>query len=63
MPTPDSDNDRVEDLADDDIKPYEKRAINYLINEYLLVNHYKITSVTFAEENENQVFIDIMHSY
>lgn len=37
------------------IKPHEKRAINFLVNEYLLIHDYKLTSVTFAEENENQV--------
>ena len=37
------------------IKPHEKRAINFLVNEYLLLHDYKLTSVTFAEENENQV--------
>ena len=41
--------------GDDIIKPHEKRAINFLVNEYLLQYDYKLTSVTFAEENENQV--------
>jgi hypothetical protein len=35
--------------------PHEKNAINFLINEYLLSQDYKMTSVTFAEENESQV--------
>lgn len=26
--------------------------MNYLINEYLLTNNYKLTSVTFGEEND-----------
>lgn len=38
-----------------ELKPLEKRAINYLINEYLLHNEYKLTSITLAEENADQV--------
>jgi hypothetical protein len=34
--------------------PHEKNAINFLINEYLLEQNYKMTSVTFSEENESQ---------
>lgn len=37
------------------IKPYEQRALNFLINEYLLLQGYKLTSITFADENQNQV--------
>lgn len=37
------------------IKPHEQRALNFLINEYLLSHNYKLTSITFADENENQV--------
>lgn len=37
------------------IKPHEQRALNFLINEYLLLHGYKLTSITFADENENQV--------
>jgi hypothetical protein len=33
-------------------RPFERRALNYLINEYLLINNYKVTSVTFGEEND-----------
>lgn len=43
------------DSKEEPLRAYEKRAINYLINEYLLQNNYKLTSVTFSEENENQV--------
>ena len=39
----------------DPIKPYERRALNFLVNEYLLLNDYKVSSVTLAEENEDQV--------
>ncbi len=37
------------------IKPHEQRALNFLINEYLLLHGYKLTSITFADENEDQV--------
>ncbi|KAL1489480.1 hypothetical protein ABEB36_014368 [Hypothenemus hampei] len=40
------------------IKPYEQRALNFLINEYLLLQGYKLTSITFADENQNQDFDD-----
>ncbi|XP_025114881.1 lisH domain and HEAT repeat-containing protein KIAA1468-like isoform X4 [Pomacea canaliculata] len=52
---------KKEDLGnkqDDNIRPLEKKALNFLINEYLLSNNYKLTSVTFAEENEDQDFED-----
>lgn len=32
--------------------------MNFLINEYLLIHGYKLTSITFADENENQDFED-----
>lgn len=42
-------------LDNDPLKPHEQRALNFLINEYLLAHEYKLTSITFADENENQV--------
>jgi predicted RNase H-like nuclease (RuvC/YqgF family) len=33
--------------------PHDKNSINFLINEYLLQQNYKMTSVTFSEENES----------
>ncbi|XP_026680007.1 RAB11-binding protein RELCH-like [Diaphorina citri] len=42
----------------DPIKPHEKRCLNFLINEYLLHHNYKLTSITFADENEDQDFDD-----
>ncbi|CAL1537768.1 unnamed protein product, partial [Lymnaea stagnalis] len=42
----------------DTITPVEKKALNFLVNEYLLQANYKVTSVTFAEENEEQDFED-----
>ncbi|XP_067652799.1 RAB11-binding protein RELCH homolog [Haliotis asinina] len=44
--------------VEDNIKPLEQRALNFLVNEYLLLNDNKITSVTFSEENEEQDFED-----
>lgn len=44
-------------LIKNSIKPHEQRALNFLINEYLLLHGYKLTSITFADENENQVSI------
>ncbi|XP_066591487.1 RAB11-binding protein RELCH homolog [Prorops nasuta] len=45
---------------DDDspIKPHEQRALNFLVNEYLLARSYKLTSITFSDENDNQDFED-----
>ncbi|GFO28822.1 lish domain and heat repeat-containing protein kiaa1468 [Plakobranchus ocellatus] len=40
------------------ITPLERKALNFLVNEYLLQADYKVTSVTFAEENEDQDFED-----
>lgn len=40
------------------IKPHEQRALNFLINEYLLARSCKLTSITFSDENENQDFED-----
>uniref|UniRef100_A0A670ZUZ8 LisH domain and HEAT repeat-containing protein KIAA1468 n=1 Tax=Pseudonaja textilis TaxID=8673 RepID=A0A670ZUZ8_PSETE len=38
------------------IKPLEKRALNFLVNEFLLKNGYKLTSITFSDENDDQDF-------
>ncbi|GAB1600715.1 RAB11-binding protein RELCH homolog isoform X1 [Argonauta hians] len=40
------------------IKLLEKKALNFLVNEYLLLSNYKLTSVTFSEENGDQDFED-----
>ncbi|XP_030059094.1 RAB11-binding protein RELCH isoform X2 [Microcaecilia unicolor] len=40
----------------DPIKPLEKRALNFLVNEFLLKNNYKLTSITFSDENDDQDF-------
>ncbi|KAK4876752.1 hypothetical protein RN001_009258 [Aquatica leii] len=54
--TPDKKTNRVS--ISDCIKPHEQRALNFLINEYLLSYGYKLTSITFADENESQDFED-----
>ncbi|XP_013925446.1 PREDICTED: lisH domain and HEAT repeat-containing protein KIAA1468 homolog [Thamnophis sirtalis] len=38
------------------IKPLEKRALNFLVNEFLLKNGCKLTSITFSDENDDQDF-------
>ncbi|KAK7811913.1 hypothetical protein U0070_006966, partial [Myodes glareolus] len=40
------------------IKPLEKRALNFLVNEFLLKNNYKLTSITFSDENDDQLYRD-----
>jgi hypothetical protein len=34
------------------LMPHDKNVINFLINEYLLEQNYKMTHITFAEEND-----------
>uniref|UniRef100_A0A8C4Q4H5 LisH domain-containing protein n=1 Tax=Eptatretus burgeri TaxID=7764 RepID=A0A8C4Q4H5_EPTBU len=41
-------------LAEDVIQPLERCALNFLVNEYLLQNGYKLTAITFSEENGEQ---------
>ncbi|XP_066577873.1 RAB11-binding protein RELCH homolog isoform X3 [Amia ocellicauda] len=38
------------------IRPLEKRALNFLVNEYLLKNNHKLSSITFSDENDDQDF-------
>ncbi|XP_077410246.1 RAB11-binding protein RELCH homolog isoform X1 [Vanacampus margaritifer] len=38
------------------LRPLEKRALNFLVNEYLLKNEYKLSSITFSDENDDQDF-------
>lgn len=44
-----------DNLNERSLKPHEKRALNFLINEYLLLQSYKLTSITFSDENPDQV--------
>ncbi len=39
------------------MRAYEQKAINFLIHEYLLTHGYRLTSITFADENPEQVFM------
>lgn len=41
--------------APEPMKAYEQRAINFLVHEYLLTQGYRLTSITFADENAEQV--------
>ncbi|OXU27774.1 hypothetical protein TSAR_009523 [Trichomalopsis sarcophagae] len=54
--TPDKNSEKS--LFEHPIKPHEQRALNFLVNEYLLANSYKLTSITFSDENEDQDFED-----
>ena len=44
-------------LSQEPLRPLEKRALNFLVNEYLLKNEYKLSSITFSDENDDQVNI------
>ncbi|KAK0167734.1 hypothetical protein PV327_001605 [Microctonus hyperodae] len=55
--SPNKVNDKIQSI-DSPIKPHEQRALNFLVNEYLLAQSYKLTSITFSDENENQDFED-----
>lgn len=37
------------------LKPHEKRALNFLVHEFLLQNEHKLTAVTFSDEVDDQV--------
>ena len=37
---------------------HEKRALNYLVNEYLLQQGYRLTAITFSDENTDEDFED-----
>ncbi|OWA51466.1 LisH domain and HEAT repeat-containing protein KIAA1468 [Hypsibius exemplaris] len=39
-------------------QPLEKRALDFLVNEYLLLNEYKLTSITFTDECQDLDFDD-----
>ena len=50
-----SDDDSDDDLI---IKAHEKRIVNFLINEYLLQHGYKLTSITFSDENNDADYFE-----
>lgn len=41
-----------------EIQAVEQRTLNYLVNEYLLQHNYKLTSITFSDENSEEDFED-----
>ena len=53
-----SDANNMEEEESLELFGHEKRALNYLINEYLLQYGYKLTSITFSEENTDEDFED-----
>ncbi|KYM80526.1 hypothetical protein ALC53_09076 [Atta colombica] len=57
LKTPDK-NSKKNLITELPIKPHEQRALNFLINEYLLARSYKLTSITFSDECEEQDFED-----
>ncbi|XP_039313074.1 RAB11-binding protein RELCH homolog isoform X2 [Solenopsis invicta] len=56
LKTPDKNSEKL--ITELPIKPHEQRALNFLINEYLLARLYKLTSITFSDECEEQDFED-----
>uniref|UniRef100_A0A8C4PZK3 RAB11 binding and LisH domain, coiled-coil and HEAT repeat containing n=1 Tax=Eptatretus burgeri TaxID=7764 RepID=A0A8C4PZK3_EPTBU len=58
IPPMESKNYKQEAKTQDPIRPLEKRALNFLVNEYLLQNKYKLASITFSDENDEQDFED-----
>lgn len=41
------------------IRGHEQRAINYLVNEYLLLHGYRLTAITFSDENTSAAANDL----
>ncbi len=57
-PNPDSNEDDFEEEEDSEIKAHEQRILNFLINEYLLQHGYKITAITFSDENNDAEYFE-----
>ncbi|KAL3181052.1 hypothetical protein MRX96_037111 [Rhipicephalus microplus] len=55
--TPDNGSEHMA-VSEEPLRPHERRALNFLLNEYLLKHDYKLTSITFSDENEVQDFED-----
>jgi len=49
-------HNNVIQVAPEPMRAYEQRAINFLVHEYLLLHGYRLTSITFADENVEQDF-------
>ena len=47
-------SEQMEEEEDTEIKPHEKKILNFLVNDYLMRNGYKISAVTFSDECEGQ---------
>ncbi|XP_053715337.1 RAB11-binding protein RELCH homolog isoform X5 [Synchiropus splendidus] len=56
MPSQERKNLKSSPEIQEPIRPLEKRALNFLVNEYLLKNEYKLSSITFSDENGDQDF-------
>ncbi|XP_061111400.1 RAB11-binding protein RELCH homolog isoform X2 [Conger conger] len=56
VPSQDRKHFRSHPEVQEPIRPLEKRALNFLVNEYLLKNNYKLSSITFSDENDDQDF-------
>ncbi|XDV47376.1 hypothetical protein PO909_017035 [Leuciscus waleckii] len=56
IPSQERKNYKTSPEIQEPIRPLEKRALNFLVNEYLLKNEYKLTSITFSDENDDQDF-------
>ncbi|KAG5841785.1 hypothetical protein ANANG_G00170620 [Anguilla anguilla] len=56
VPSQDRKNFRSHPEVQEPIRPLEKRALNFLVNEYLLKNNYKLSAITFSDENDDQDF-------
>lgn len=56
MPSQERKNFKSSPEIQEPIRPLEKRALNFLVNEYLLKNEYKLSSITFSDENDDQDF-------
>ena len=48
----------VSDENDGLIKAHEQKILNFLINEYLLQYNFKLTSITFSDENNEADYLD-----
>ncbi|XP_061660856.1 RAB11-binding protein RELCH homolog isoform X2 [Syngnathoides biaculeatus] len=56
VPSQERNNFKSSPEIQEPIRPLEKRALNFLVNEYLLKNEYKLSSITFSDENDDQDF-------
>ena len=53
-----NDMDDEEEAESLELFGHEKRALNYLVNEYLLQQGYRLTAITFSDENTDEDFED-----